>query len=501
MTNSFSSLLFTAQQVQQGERQAAQLAGVEMYQLMLNAGRSAYQILRSNYPRAKHLLILCGSGNNGGDGFVVAKLAQQDGLAVTLALYGQPEQLTGDALTAKNEWQNLGGEIQQVTDLDWPKIKCDVIVDALLGTGLSGQMTEPLYSVIKQVNHLQLPVVAIDIPSGLCSNTGQVLGMAVVAAHTVTFIGIKQGMVTGQARAYTGKLHFADLDVRSQFEQCVTPSAKLIDVYEWLPALPRRIATAHKGHHGRLLCLGGNQGYAGAISLCSSAAMRSGVGLVKTLCHSSSVLAIQVRIPEVMVQAWSQQDKALEQSLNWADVIALGPGLGQDAWAQQLFQMSAQIEKPKVIDADGLNLLAQQPNHDHLRVITPHPGEAARLLGCTVNEIEADRYTAVRSLQAQYGGVAVLKGAGTLICDGEMTYVCPAGNPGMATGGMGDVLTGMIAALLAQGMTLCAAATVGVHLHSVAADQLANEQGAVGLLASDLLPRARTVLNQWLNQE
>ena len=500
MTTSFSSLLFTAQQVKQGERSAAQLASIEMYQLMLNAGRAAYQILRSNYPDAKHLLILCGRGNNGGDGFVVAKLAQQDGLAVTLAMYGQPKQLTGDALTAKNEWQSVGGEILCAMELDWSKINCDVVVDALVGTGLSTKVTDPLRHLIKQINHLPVPVVAIDTPSGLCSNTGQVLGLAVAAAHTVTFIGIKQGLVTGQARAYTGKLHYADLDVRGQFEQCVTPSAKLIDISEWLPALPRRIATSHKGLNGRLLCLGGNQGYAGAISLCSSAAMRCGVGLVKTWCHSSSVLAIQVRMPEVMVQAWSQQDKELEQSLNWADVIALGPGLGQDDWAQQLFQISAQLEKPKVIDADGLNILAQQPNHDCLRVITPHPGEAARLLGCTVNEIETDRYAAVRSLQTKYGGVVVLKGAGTLICNGEMTYVCPAGNPGMATGGMGDVLTGMIAALLAQGMTLRAAAIVGVHLHSVAADQLASEQGTVGLVASDLLPRARTVLNQWLNK-
>ncbi|NVD08394.1 NAD(P)H-hydrate dehydratase [Vibrio sp. JPW-9-11-11] len=497
MNNTLPTCLYTAQQVKQGEQEAARLAGIEMYQLMLAAGEASYNLVRRQFPQAKNLLVLCGKGNNGGDGFVIARLAKQDRLKVTVALHDQPDQLQGDALKAKDDWLASGGQIHSLSELDWSQVTCDVIIDALLGTGLTGEVKEPLRSVVDQVNQLSAPVLAVDIPSGLCSNTGKVLGAAIEAAHTLTFIGVKQGLMTGQARGYTGQLHYSGLGVESEFEQTQSPSAVVIDSALVRPWLPIRYAAAHKGMHGRLLCLGGNQGYAGAIRLCAGAAVNTGAGLVRALCHSSSILPLQVSTPEVMTQACAEQ-QALVEGLDWAQVLAFGPGLGTDEWAQQLFHTCITRDLAKVVDADGLNLLAKNPSHDDKRVITPHPGEAARLLGCSVAQIESDRFAAIVALQRQYGGVVVLKGAGSLVFDGKQMYVCPAGNPGMASGGIGDVLTGIIGALLAQGLSYAHAAIVGVYLHSCAADELARDQGLIGMRASEVSEQSRRVLNQWV---
>ncbi|MEL7292593.1 MAG: NAD(P)H-hydrate dehydratase [Pseudomonadota bacterium] len=497
MTDILTTRLYTAQQVKMGEQEAARIAGIKMYSLMLAAGQASYDLLRRQYPQAQKLLVLCGRGNNGGDGFVVAKLAKQGGMDVTLAMHGQPEQLQGDALTAKEAWLADGGKIQVVAELDWSQICCDVVIDALCGIGLSGEVTAPLQAVIHQVNKLTAAVIAVDIPSGLCSNTGSVLGASIKAAHTITFIGVKQGLMTGQARAYTGQLHFAGLGVEEQFQQIQSPSALTIDFRLVQPYLPSRHATAHKGANGRLLCVGGNQGYAGAIRLCASAAVNTGAGLVRALCHSSSTLPLQVSTPEVMTRVCEEQ-QSLVDSLHWSQVLAFGPGLGTDEWAQQLFHTCITSELVKVVDADGLNLLAERPCQDDKRVITPHPGEAARLLGCSVAQIESDRFAVAVALQRQYGGVVVLKGAGTLVFDGRQMYVCPAGNPGMASGGMGDVLTGIIGALLAQGLSCAHAAILGVYLHSSAADELAREQGLIGMRASKVGEQSRRVLNQWI---
>lgn len=498
MSSTLPRQLFTGQQVKRGEQQAAQLAGIEMYSLMQSAGAAVYQLLRLQYPNAKRLLILIGGGNNGGDGLIVARLAKQDGLHVTAALYGEESKLSGDALRAKQEWLANGGELVCLDSLELEQLDADVIVDGLLGTGLQGDVRMPMQNLIERVNHLKLPVVAIDIPSGLCSDTGRILGQAVKASHTMTFIGVKQGLTTGQAREVTGQLHFAGLGVDHTFLQCEQISSQLLDLDELRQVLPRRTASAHKGNHGRVLCLGGNNGFAGAIRLCASAAARNGAGLIRALCHVNSTVALQVSCPEVMTQSWDNQQSVLEQALAQNDVVAIGPGLSVDDWAKRLYQAVQTIDKPKVVDADGLNLLALAPNVDPKRIITPHPGEAARLLDCSVKQVEQDRFKAVRALQQKYGGVVVLKGAGTLICGDGKTYVCSAGNPGMASGGMGDVLTGVIAALLGQGLSLLDAARVGVLLHSTAADELAERDGQIGLLASDVVQQCRIVLNRWV---
>ncbi len=487
--------LYTGDQVKQGEAQAAKNAGYSLYQLMEMAGESVFRVLEEKYPRTQNVTVLCGGGNNGGDGFVVARLAKQAGLAVQLICTVDESRYVGDALQAKQAWLKSGGTILSQERLSECLTTADVIIDGLLGTGLSGQVREETRAIIDSVNRCEKPVIAIDIPSGLCSDTGTVLGCAICAQHTVTFIAIKQGLVTGQARDVVGKQHFSGLNVQSQFADLVPSHVDMLSLEDMLGDFPKRSATAHKGKHGRLLCIGGNQGYGGAIRMCAQAAVRSGAGLVSCICHPVSSLPLMVACPEVMTIGWEDDLEQLSAKSAAQDVVAFGPGLGSDSWAQALFQHVQSLAINKVVDADGLNLLAQKPNLDADRVITPHPGEAARLLNCSVAEIESNRYAAVRLLQDKFGGVVVLKGAGSLVCDGRRTYVCLAGNPGMATGGMGDVLTGIIAALVAQGVELSVAARLGVQLHSQAADLVAAEEGMIGLLASDVIGKVRQLLN------
>lgn len=494
--------LYTGQQVKIGEVKAAKLAKVPMYELMQRAGFATYQLFTRYYGSSKHLLVVCGSGNNGGDGYVVALFAKQAGYSVTVISTCERDKLIGDARRAMQEWVTSGGTIHELpsiqqTFLDDVLEQCDAVVDGILGTGLSGAVRKPIQRLIDTVNEYKKPVIAIDIPSGLCSDTGCILGASISAAHTITFIGLKQGLVTGKAREVVGQLHYAGLDVECEFNSLEESGVETLSLTNLLSQLPQRKPTAHKGSHGRLVCIGGNAGFSGAISMCSTAAARSGAGLITALTHPSSILPLQVSTPEVMAFGIeSNTDEVTEDKLVTADSIAMGPGLGSNNWAFKLYHGALASNKPVVMDADALNILAQQPSYRNNRILTPHPGEAARLLACSVEQIESDRYRAVRDLQKLYGGVVILKGAGTLVCDGAKTYVCLAGNPGMASGGMGDVLTGVIAALVAQGLDLGLAARLGVVVHSEAADREAEEHGQVGLLASDLIAQIRAILNR-----
>ncbi|UTV27545.1 NAD(P)H-hydrate dehydratase [Photobacterium atrarenae] len=492
VTTQLPTLLYRAEQVRQGEQRAARAASLEMYQLMVRAGEAVFSLLSQRYPQCRSILICCGGGNNGGDGYVVARLALECGMQVRLWQLGDANRLTGDAVRARDAWLAAGGQItspqSQVPD------DVDMVVDALLGTGLSGRVREDCALLIAQLNRTDKPVFAVDVPSGLCADTGAVLGTAIRAEATVTFIGLKQGLCTGQASQYCGQLYFAGLGVEHTFTNCTAPSAYRVDHDVVQRCLPPRGRTAHKGDHGRVLCVGGDLGMAGAIRLASEASARSGAGLTAVITQSDNVLSIVTARPEIMVQGWQDKAHEIRQRLDWADVIVLGPGLGQSDWSKALVFHFEDTDKKMVMDADGLNLLALSPDYKNNRIITPHPGEAARLLGWTVAAVEADRFTAVRQLQQKFGGVVVLKGAGTLIDDGRQCWICTAGNPGMATGGMGDVLSGIIGALAAQGLSLLEAACTGVWLHSTAADLCACD-GERGMLASDLFPYLRQLVN------
>lgn len=483
---------YTAQQVKQGEKEAANERGLELFHLMERAGQAVFTIAFAQYPISHHWLICCGGGNNGGDGYIIAALARQMGIQATVWQLGDPEKLPPDAYRAYQQWKALGG-IVYAPQHDIPE-STDVIIDALFGIGLKESLRPQVLPLIDQLNQSGKPIVAVDVPSGLCADTGQVMGACIKAQHTVSLIGLKQGLVTGQARCYVGTLHYAGLGIEEVFAEHNAPSLVSIDGKLRHRLLPPRQACTHKGQNGKALIVGGNEGMGGALILCASACARTGAGLSAAMTHPDNVTSMLTTTPEVMSTSWSKQH-LFEERIGWCDAIALGPGLGRDAQAQTIMQRLSSLTIPKVWDADALYFLSLKPNYDPLRIITPHPVEAARLLGCDVAEVEKNRFVAIRALQKRYGGVVVLKGAGTLVFDGKETAVCLQGNPGMASGGMGDVLTGIIVALLAQNIRLADAAKLGVWLHSSAADLNAKAHGQRGLLASDLLPHLRELLN------
>lgn len=497
--------LYRAEQVKQGEKQAATLAKLSLFELMERAGKAIFDLILHEYPNLTSLAVCCGGGNNAGDGYVVAGLAKQLGTPVILYQLGSPNRLSGDAKKAMQQWQSVGGAILSANDaLIGSKVDraqasqslshCDVIVDAILGTGLHGSVREPEKQLIEIINASSPAVVSVDLPSGLCADTGNALGASIEAEHTVTFIGRKQGLYTGQARDFTGQIHFAGLGVDQHFKNNNSANTQTLDGPNFLQQIMPRSPTAHKGQHGKLLCIGGNEGMSGAITLAATAAARTGAGLICALTHPDSMVALQVSCPEVMCAKWRGDTNLLVKRSIWANVLLLGPGLGRGDWSWSAFHALVGLDKNKVFDADALTLLSIQPDYDERRIITPHSGEAARLLDVAVAQVEADRFQAVQALQARYGGVAILKGPGTLVCDGKVIYVCQQGNAGMASGGMGDVLAGVIASLLAQGVPLLTAAAAGVYLHSAAAD-IAAQGGQKGMLASDLLPILRTLIN------
>ncbi|MGF1748373.1 NAD(P)H-hydrate dehydratase [Vibrio cionasavignyae] len=515
------SRVYSAESVKLGEKQAALHAGIELYTLMQRAGGAAFELLKDRYPRLTHILVCCGKGNNGGDGYIVAANALQENITVTLWHVGDPNSLTGDAQRAKLMFLQLGGNIHapgnQIPD------DVDVIIDALLGTGLTGA-PRPYYShLIDRINQSTAPVIAIDIPSGVNANTGYVDHNAIEATHTITFIGIKSGLVTGNARQYVGELIFAGLQVNQYFDN-VTQAVGGLTNRQWLSFLRSRRKDAHKGCNGKVVVIGGDKGMSGAAFLASASALRTGAGLVATVSHADSVNAIRSLLPEAMVieetvtEAMAEETTLIEtitttatlsdavtERLSWASVACIGVGLGRNGWSKTLFEQTESFFSdryvPRVLDADALYWLSSQNHHGKFdgvgssRILTPHPGEAATLLGVSTDTIEKDRYKASHQLVERYGGVVVLKGAGTLITNGEMTVICHAGNPGMATGGMGDVLSGTIAGLLAQGYATFDAAVLGTLIHSLAADDSANEHGSIGMMASDLLPYLRKTVN------
>jgi len=467
---------------------AAIASGIAGYALMNRAGISALALLRQRWPKAKHVLVICGSGNNGGDGYVLARDARQSGLTVTVISLDGRAPGTADARQALSDWHAAGGSVA-VFDPRLPLPVADVVVDALFGIGLSRPPDQDASALIGAINRLEQPVLALDVPSGVDADTGAVPGVAVRATVTATFIANKRGLVTGPALDQVGELSVIGLNVPDAARLVETPLAFKLDANA-LEALPQRFANGHKGLYGHVLAVGGELGAGGALRLCVEAALRGGAGLVSALTRQAHVGALLAGRPECM--CLGVETGELPELATRASVIALGPGLGQAEWGRGLFAALIDDPRPMVLDADALNLLAAEPRVVPGRVLTPHPGEAARLLGISSAAVQRDRYAALAALVDRYAAAVVLKGAGTLIgAPGEPVIVIDAGNPGMASGGMGDLLTGLIAALLAQGLPPFDAASLGALLHSIAGDLAAREGGERGLLASDLLPWLR----------
>ena len=488
--------LYRAAQVRALDRTAIEDFNMPGIHLMENAGAATFHAMRFRWPRARRIAVFCGGGNNGGDGFVIARLAHEHGLASRVYLLAEPARLKGDARLAFDKLQQAGVSVQPF-DVSMAQ-DADVIVDALLGTGLDGEVRNQWRAAIDWINRAktetQCRVVAVDIPSGLHADTGSVLGVAIRADLTVTFIGVKQGLLTADGPDYCGELLFDNLGVDQAVYQRVEYATTRIDQEEVARLLQPRAKGAHKGNNGHVLVIGGNKGMIGAASMAGQAALRAGAGMVTVATRQSHVAAIVAACPEIMCHG-VESVAELKPRIAAATCVAVGPGLGQDEWAKAMLGAVLESAKPLVVDADALNLLSREPVKRDNWVLTPHPGEAGRLLGMSTADIQRDRFAAVSTLQSRYGGTVVLKGSGSLVCgSGGAISLCHAGNPGMASAGMGDVLTGVLAACIAQTGELDHSARAAVVIHARAGD-LAAIDGQRGLMATDLLIPIRQICN------
>lgn len=494
LTNSQNTLLYSAESVRAIDQYVIENQGVEGFELMQRAAAAAFRQLVREWPQASPLLIFCGGGNNGGDGYLVAAAARRHGLRVRCLAVKDPAELKGDAASAYEKARADGVAIDRWNDIGERDrhalfASAGLIVDAMLGTGVEGAPREPYAGIIEACNESGAPVLAVDIPSGLNATTGVTEGAVIHASVTVTFIALKSGLFLGQGPECAGRVDFEALDLAVDATvHGQSPNAVRFDWSALRRQLPRRPVTAHKGRFGHVLVVAGDRGFGGAGLMAAEAAARAGAGLVTLATHADHVAAALTRCPSLMVRGVSHGSE-LAELIDAADTLVCGPGLGQHAWGQQMLQQVLKSGKRRILDADALNLLAKQaaePFPD--QVLTPHPGEAARLLQCSPKDIEADRLEAAAAIQRKFGGVALLKGAGTVVADGQSgPWVLDGGNPGMATGGMGDILSGLVGALLGQGLAPLDAARMAAGLHLAAANAACRHWGYMGLLPTDLL--------------
>ncbi|RUR12541.1 NAD(P)H-hydrate dehydratase [Legionella sp. km772] len=485
--------LYTTAQIRACEQQAPRLAHLNEFQLMLQAGIEAFSFILRKFPTVRHLALFCGSGNNAGDGYIVARLAHQHGLVVTVYQCKALEDLPNAAKQAALEAHAAGVDFQWADEPIDSEI--ELIVDALLGIGLKGPVYGLIAAAIQQINASGLPVVSLDIPSGLNADNGQVANVCVQATMTLSFIGLKLGMYTLDGPDYCGAIYCHHLQLESYLAG-LKPCAQLLAKNCLnLPLSPRK-KNSHKGDYGHVVIIGGGWGMPGAVALAAKAALRTGAGAVSIATLPEHVAALLPLVPEAMI--WGiEEAQELLPLLAKASFCIIGPGLGESEWAKNMFLVALSSQLPMVIDASALRLLAYKPQVDDNWILTPHPGEAASLLACSTTEIQDDRIRAAALIQKKYGGVVVLKGTGTLVQTLEKNlFICPKGNPGMASAGMGDVLSGIIAGLGAQDLSLSEAAMLGVWLHAVAADTVTQKQGERGLLASDLINQLPLILNK-----
>ncbi len=487
------SELYSLSQVRQLEA-AAIAAGTPGYTLMSRAGAAAHAFLRRRWPAARRLVVVAGPGNNGGDGLVLARLALQDGQTATVMLLGDAASLRGEAAQACADLLGVGGVVQ---GFDAALLgSADVVIDALLGIGVRAPLRADWQAAIVAMNDCGRPVFALDVPSGLDPDSGRALP-AVRAAATISFIALKQGLYLGDGPDHAGELHFDALDAALP---AIQPALRRLTAHALAAALPPRPRQSHKSQFGRVVIVGGGTGMPGAARLAGEAALRVGAGLVTVASLPEHLEAVVGARPELMFAAL-RSAADVPAVLGGADVIVVGPGLGRSDWAREVLVSALAARQPQqrlVVDADALNLIAAGTGMQRCAdwVLTPHPGEAARLLNTSTQQIQQDRLAALTALCRQRGGTIVLKGAATLVGHGaEVPLLCDRGNSGMAVPGMGDVLTGAIAGILAQSGRPFESAGAAVYAHALAGDRFAS-QGIRGVLALEVAQELRAVLAQ-----
>ena len=541
--------LYRARDVRELDRLAIEAGGIPGIELMERAGLESWRVLRERWPDARRVAVVAGPGNNGGDGFVVARLAAGGGLSVSVNLIGDVARLAGDARTAYrrmldasgDRWRDrppagagdergavsfhasgdrrrgrppanaAGGRGTVLFHADpgpAPSgeasgggiVDTGVIVDALFGTGLAREISGPAAEAVRAMNASPAPVLSLDVPSGIHADTGRALGGAVRAAVTPCFIGLKQGLFTREGRECAGEIVYRDLGVPGDVLARVEASARRVPFEDCAGSIGPRRGDAHKGRFGHVLVVGGDHGFAGAARLAGEAAGRTGAGLVSVATRPGHVAALVASRPEMMVHG-VESPAALGPLLDRASVVAVGPGLGRGEWGAALLERAVAADRALVIDADAINLLARGAAPwpcaaERAVVYTPHPAEAGRVLGESAAVLESDRFAAARALAAAHPGIWLLKGAGTIVAgSGAIPRVCEGGNPGMASGGMGDVLTGVVAGLLAQGCSGIDAASTGACLHAAAGDAAARG-GERGMLAGDVIAALRPLADR-----
>ncbi len=500
--------LVNASEMRELDRRAIQEVGLPSLVLMENAGRTTYQILRREFPDlAGEVAVVAGRGNNGGDGFVVARYLANDGIPVVVLLLGQRHDVKGDARVNLDILAQQGVQVVEVAgeaDLN-PVIhrlaKASLVVDALLGTGLNAPVKGMMATLIERLNRLRPPVLAVDIPTGLSADTGEVLGVALQARVTVTFGWPKVGQLVPPGRDYVGRLWQVDISIPPRLAR--EAPLELAEGRELRALLPPRPFGSHKGTFGHLLVLAGSAGKTGAAAMAAEAALRAGAGLVTLGVGASLLDLLAAKLTEAMTLPLPEPPGAralgraaldpIREFLEPKSTVALGPGLGTHPETGELVRrLARELPQAMVIDADGLNNLAADPaclqGAAGPRILTPHPGEMGRLVGLSTQEVQARRLDLARETAARLGTTLVLKGAQTLVADpGGKVSLNNTGNPALASGGTGDVLTGLIGGFLAQGLAPWDAARLGVYLHGLAADCFAAQHGPRGMIAGDLL--------------
>ncbi|GMA97792.1 NAD(P)H-hydrate dehydratase [Pelosinus sp. IPA-1] len=499
----------TVAQMRKIEQAAIEEYGIPGIVLMENAGvevvKQIENVLGSIHN--KRISVFAGTGNNGGDGYVVARHLYNQGAKVKVFLIGSKASVVGDALTNLQIITYMGIDVLEVTNShDWDKVKIamtftDCLVDALLGTGFAGQLRENMTQVVESINKMNKVTIAIDVPTGVDADTGQIQSVAVKASHTITFALAKQGLLLYPAASYVGELCVADIGVPRLLLSDPQIQQNLITSKDAREIFSKRQPDVHKGSCGKVLVVAGSKGLTGAAALASDAALRSGAGMVTLGIAESLHEIMEIKLTEVMTSPLPEAgdgfvgedafDEIVTLSLK-NDVVAIGPGLGRQTETLELVrQIVKNVEKPLVLDADALYALIDHTSilleAKSMPVLTPHPGEMARLVGLTPEEVNQDRIYIARQAATEWGSIVILKGARTVVAfpDGEV-YINSSGNAGMATAGAGDVLTGVITGLIGQGLSSHEAALAGVYLHGLAGDIVARG-GMIGMVASDLI--------------